>query len=102
MGRSILLWCSFDAPWLGYELRLRSCFYYPTLSYVWFLGPISSCLAFFLFCLVLSMSETQSYAWVLSLVVFVFAPGPIMFRMGAVALGSICWPEVVLWNWFQW
>ena len=22
--------------------------------------------------------------------------------MGAVALGSICWPEVVLWYWFQW
>ena len=47
------------------------------------------------------MSETQSYAWVPSLVVYVFAAGPIMFPMGAVALGSICWPEVVLWNWFQ-
>ena len=34
--------------------------------------------------------------------VFVFAAGPIMFSMGAVALGSICWPAVVLWNWFQW
>ena len=52
--------------------------------------------------LVLSKSATQIYAWVLSLVVFVFAPGPIMFPMGAVALGSICWPEVVLCNWFQW
>ena len=29
-----------------------------------------------------------------------FAPGPIMFPMGAVALGGICWPEVVLWSWF--
>ena len=44
----------------------------------------------------------QSYAGLPSLVVFVFAPGPVMFPMGAVALGSICWPEVVLWNWFQW
>ena len=42
--------------------------------------------------------ETQSYVWVPSLVVFVFAPGPIMFPMATVALGSICWPEVVLWN----
>ena len=25
-----------------------------------------------------------------------------MFPMEAVALGSICWPEVVLCNWFQW
>ena len=48
------------------------------------------------------MSETQSYAWVPSLVVYVFAAGPIMSPMGAVAIGSICWPEVVLWNWFQW
>ena len=51
--------------------------------------------------LVLSKSETQIYAWVLSLVVFMFAPGPIMFPMGAVALGSICWSEVVLCLWFQ-
>ena len=48
------------------------------------------------------MSETQSYAWVPSLAVYVFAVGPIMFLMGAVALGSECWPEVVLRNWFQW
>ena len=54
------------------------------------------------FCFVLSClvdvrsTKTQSYAWVLSLVVFVFAPGPIMFPMGAVALGSICCPEAVL------
>ena len=61
-------------------------------------GPIAFCLAFFLFCLVLSMAETQSYAWVPSLVVDVFAAGPIMFPMGAVALGSVCWPEVVLWT----
>ena len=52
--------------------------------------------------LVLSKSETQIYAWVLSLVVFMFAPGPIMFPMGPVALGSICWPDVVMWNWFLW
>ena len=22
--------------------------------------------------------------------------------MAAVALGSICWPDVVMWSWFQW
>ena len=55
---------------------------------------VLSCLLSVLSCLV-DVRKT-SYAWVLSLVVFVFALGPIMFRMGAVALGSICWPEVVL------
>ena len=25
-----------------------------------------------------------------------------LFPMTAVALGSICWPDVVMWNWFQW
>ena len=37
----------------------------------------------------------QSYAGLPSLVVFVFAPGPVMFPMGAVALGSICWPSLL-------
>ena len=36
MGRCFLLRLSFDAPWLSYELRLRSCFYYPTRSCVRF------------------------------------------------------------------
>ena len=63
MGRSFLLWLSFDAPWLGYELRLRSCFYYPTRSCVvyilhWFRLSWSIVMDFCLvlpsFCVVLS------------------------------------------------
>ena len=27
---------------------------------------------------------------------------PILFPMSAAALGIICWPEVVLWDWFEW
>ena len=25
-----------------------------------------------------------------------------LFPMTVAALGSICWPDVVMWNWFQW
>ena len=81
------------------RLDLALCIYFALVSSVLvYRYGFLSCLNFFLWCLVLSMSETQSYAWVPSLVVCVFAAGPIMFPMGAVALGSICWPEVVLWN----
>ena len=103
----VRLWVAFTFLFLLSDSILR-CVYFALVSFVlvyrygFLFGPISSCLTFFLCCLVLSMSETQSYAWVPSLVVFVFAAGPIMFPMGAVALGSICWPEGVLWNWFQW
>ena len=63
MGRSFWLWLSFDTPWLGYELRLRSCFYYPTRSCVvyilhWFRLSWSIVMDFCLvlpsFCVVLS------------------------------------------------
>ena len=87
-------------PVFTIRLDLALCIFCIGLVYRY--GFLFGRLTFFLCCLVLSMSETQSYAWVHSLVVYVFVAGPIMFPMGAVALGSICWPEVVLWNWFQW
>ena len=70
-------------------LGLSLCFF--VLSY---LLSLLSCLV--------NVRNTKLCLGTPSLVVYVFAAGPIMFPMGAVALGSICWPEVVLWNWFQW
>ena len=137
------------------------------LSLWMFVWPylVLSCLLSVLSCLVLSMSETQIYAWGPSLVVFVFAQDPscspwelwpleasvgpkwfcgagssgsalsainvascvfgdvcppcvqqkpnelleVRFQRcllvphdGCIALRSICWPDVVMWNWFQW
>ena len=104
-----LIWCTLVRLWIAFTFlfllsdSILRCVCFALVSFVLvYRYGFLSCLTFFLCCLVLSMSETQSYAWVPSLVVFVFAAGPIMFSMGAVALGSICWPAVVLWNWFQW
>ena len=103
------IWCTLARLWVAFTLlfllsdSILRCVYLALVSFVLvYRYGFLSCITFFLCCLVLSMSGTQIYAWVPSLVVYVFAAGPIMFPMGAVALRSICWPEVVLWNWFQW